>query len=48
MKYPPFAAVLLGLAGPAFAQPVTVQSCDREVTFDAIPQRAASNDVNLT
>lgn len=48
MKYLPFAAALLGLAGPALAHPVTVQSCDREVTFDAIPQRAASNDVNLT
>jgi iron complex transport system substrate-binding protein len=48
MKYLPFVAVLLGLAGPALAHPVTVQSCDREVTFDAIPQRAASNDVNLT
>ncbi|KKB10231.1 iron ABC transporter substrate-binding protein [Devosia chinhatensis] len=28
--------------------PVTVQSCDREVTFEAAPQRAISNDVNLT
>ncbi len=28
--------------------PVTVQSCDREVTFDAAPTRAISNDVNLT
>jgi iron complex transport system substrate-binding protein len=26
----------------------TVQSCDREVTFDAPPQAAISNDVNLT
>jgi len=38
------------LAGPALASgfPVTVTSCDREVTFDAAPVRAVSNDVNLT
>ncbi|RMV80020.1 Iron compound ABC transporter substrate-binding protein [Pseudomonas caricapapayae] len=30
------------------AYPVTVQSCDRSVTFTAAPQRAVSNDVNLT
>ncbi|WP_420793486.1 ABC transporter substrate-binding protein [Roseinatronobacter alkalisoli] len=38
----------LVLAAPALAHPVTVQSCDREVTFDAPPARAVSNDVNLT
>lgn len=32
---------------PAMAG-VTVRSCDRDVTFDAPPQRAVSNDVNLT
>lgn len=32
----------------AAGYPVTIQSCDREVTFDAAPQRAISNDVNLT
>ena len=36
------------VATPALAYPVTVKSCDREVTFDAPPERAASNDVNLT
>ena len=41
------AAVLLS-ASAAMAQPVTVQSCDRDVTFDAPPARAISNDVNLT
>ncbi|MBL8563218.1 MAG: ABC transporter substrate-binding protein [Gemmobacter sp.] len=41
------AAVLLS-ASAALAQPVTVKSCDREVTFDAPPARAISNDVNLT
>ncbi|MFZ0099909.1 MAG: ABC transporter substrate-binding protein, partial [Gemmobacter sp.] len=30
------------------AYPVTVKSCDRDVTFDAAPVRAISNDVNLT
>jgi iron complex transport system substrate-binding protein len=28
--------------------PVTIKSCNREVTFDAAPKRAVSNDVNLT
>lgn len=42
-----FAAVLLS-ASAAMAQPVTVKSCDRDVTFDAPPVRAISNDVNLT
>jgi iron complex transport system substrate-binding protein len=27
---------------------VTITSCDRQVTFDAAPKRAISNDVNLT
>ncbi|WP_299154869.1 ABC transporter substrate-binding protein [uncultured Tateyamaria sp.] len=35
------------LAGAATAQ-ITVQSCDRTVTFEAPPQAAISNDVNLT
>lgn len=42
---PTLAAILA--AGAAAAQ-VTVQSCDREVTFDAPPRAAVSNDVNLT
>lgn len=32
----------------ALAEPVTVKSCNREVTFDKAPSRAVSNDVNLT
>lgn len=46
----PLATVLTLTALPAFASsfPVTVQSCNREVTFDAAPTRAVSNDVNLT
>lgn len=39
---------LLMSASAAQAFPVTVQSCNREVTFDAAPTRAISNDVNLT
>jgi len=35
-------------ASSAFAYPVTVRSCDREVTFEQAPARAISNDVNLT
>ena len=27
---------------------MTVQSCNRDVTFESAPQRAVSNDVNLT
>uniref|UniRef100_UPI0035B27851 ABC transporter substrate-binding protein n=1 Tax=Tabrizicola sp. TaxID=2005166 RepID=UPI0035B27851 len=34
-------------ATPALAFPVTVQSCNREVTFDAPPAKAIANDVNL-
>lgn len=46
-----FAASLLAIllpAAPALAYPVTVKSCNRDVTFDAAPKRAISNDVNLT
>lgn len=38
---------VLSLASTAMAQ-TTVQSCDRAVVFDAPPQAAISNDVNLT
>ncbi len=48
MKILPLSLIATSIAFPAFAHPVTVQSCDREVTFDAPPARAASNDVNLT
>lgn len=41
-------ALSLGLsAGVASAQ-TTIESCNRTVTFDAPPERAISNDVNLT
>lgn len=38
---------LIVAAGAAGAE-TTVQSCNRTVTFDAPPERAISNDVNLT
>ncbi|WP_166416935.1 ABC transporter substrate-binding protein [Cochlodiniinecator piscidefendens] len=41
------AFVLSSIASGALAE-TTVQSCDREVTFDTPPQAAISNDVNLT
>lgn len=44
-------APLVALAATsAFASdfPVTVKSCNRDVTFEAAPSRAVSNDVNLT
>jgi iron complex transport system substrate-binding protein len=41
-------AALSLLSAAAFAAPVTVKSCNRDVTFDAAPSRAISNDVNLT
>lgn len=41
-------AALLATTANAFAYPVTVKSCNRDVTFDAAPTRAISNDVNLT
>lgn len=43
---------LLGLTGRAMAEathyPVTVQSCDRQVTFDKAPGHAVSHDINMT
>ncbi|WP_421782063.1 ABC transporter substrate-binding protein [Kiloniella litopenaei] len=32
----------------ALADPVTIQSCDRQVTFDSPPKAAVSHDVNMT
>ena len=45
MKTAGFALLLT--ATPALAFPVTVQSCNRQVMFDAPPARAIANDVNL-
>ncbi|PSL18475.1 ABC transporter substrate-binding protein [Shimia abyssi] len=38
----------LSLCASALAAETTVQSCDRDVTFDKVPSAAISNDVNLT
>lgn len=38
---------VFALSSPTLAFPVTVQSCNRQVTFDAPPARAIANDVNL-
>lgn len=46
MKLALFALLLSATSAAAF--PVTVKSCDRDVTFDAAPAKAISNDVNLT
>ena len=43
-----FATATLVLTAVIASAQTTVQSCDRTVTFDAPPQRAVSNDVNLT
>lgn len=42
------ASTILLAAFPALAYPVTVRSCNRDVTFETAPKRAISNDVNLT
>ena len=41
-------SALLALSTTAALAETTVQSCNREVTFDAPPKAAISNDVNLT
>lgn len=45
-------AALLLVTGPALAEatryPLTVHSCNREVTFAKAPERALSHDINMT
>ncbi len=36
------------VAAPAFAYPVTVDSCGKPVTFDAAPKRAVVHDINMS
>lgn len=48
MKKMLLATAVLTLSAGVVAASTTVQSCDREVTFDVPPQAAISNDVNLT
>jgi len=40
--------MLIVMAIQAQAYPVSVPSCNRNVTFESPPQRAVSNDINLT
>ncbi|MGR3633395.1 MAG: ABC transporter substrate-binding protein [Limimaricola soesokkakensis] len=47
-RHPIFFALFLAAPIAVQAFPVTVQSCNRAVTFVAPPERAVSNDVNLT
>jgi iron complex transport system substrate-binding protein len=42
------ALALVATGASASGFPVTVKSCNREITFDTAPARAVSNDVNLT
>ncbi|MEC8295584.1 MAG: ABC transporter substrate-binding protein [Pseudomonadota bacterium] len=47
MKHTALALGMMIAAGPALAE-VSVDSCNRQVQFDAPPKAAISNDVNLT
>lgn len=40
--------VLLALPATASDYPLTVRSCDRDVTFEQAPQRVVSHDINMT
>lgn len=42
------AVALASVTAPALAQPVTVASCFREVTFEDVPERPIVNDLNMT
>ena len=48
MKTTALAVLAFALCSAAAFAQTTVQSCNRTVTFDAPPERAISNDVNLT
>ena len=48
MKAVTHSALALGLFSSAAFAGATVESCNRTVSFDAPPERAISNDVNLT
>ncbi|MEM9031322.1 MAG: ABC transporter substrate-binding protein [Pseudomonadota bacterium] len=48
MRHLLLSAVALGLGAEVASANTSVQSCNRTVTFDAPPERAISNDVNLT
>ena len=48
MKKTAITSATFGLLANIAAAEATVQSCDRTVNFDAPPERAISNDINLT
>ncbi|WP_321830397.1 ABC transporter substrate-binding protein [Thalassovita sp.] len=48
MKHIAFGAAALSFSASMAVADTTVRSCNRTVTFDAPPERAVSNDVNLT
>ncbi|MFT5867363.1 MAG: iron complex transport system substrate-binding protein [Gammaproteobacteria bacterium] len=48
MRHIVLGALSLGLSAGLASAETTVESCNRTVTFDAPPERAISNDVNLT
>ena len=48
MKAVTYSALALSLFSSAAFAGTTVESCNRTVSFDAPPERAISNDVNLT
>ena len=48
MKKTAITSAAFGLLANIAAAEATVQSCDRTVDFDAPPERAISNDINLT
>ncbi|MEP7457104.1 ABC transporter substrate-binding protein [Phyllobacterium sp. SB3] len=48
MKKSFLALALTMLSAPAFALPVTVDSCGRSLTFDAAPKRVVVNDINMS
>ncbi|EJM98441.1 ABC transporter substrate-binding protein [Phyllobacterium sp. YR531] len=48
MKKSFLAFALTVLSAPAFAFPVTVDSCGRSLTFDAAPKRVVVNDINMS
>ena len=43
-----FSILIWIIASPAFTYPVSIDSCNRTVTFESSPQRAVSNDTNIT
>lgn len=42
------AALALGVAGAAYADPITVDNCGKDLTFDASPERIVVHDINMS